>query len=186
MNIINAMVIEQEKMMNQPAVPIEVDLDSCPVSAAPNAAAKPTAPYANTGGKGETADKCHVHVIESENCKGDKDDLSAEVTIWDAAGKQIGYHSSAQAGATNPLPVSSKLENPLVLTTGHRHDYIQFGLGLQKFTSQDHDKTAHAWCNTGGWDPKQGPVCRGRYQQKPSDSVRRASLPNNPYVQVAS
>lgn len=171
-NIIQAMITEQAKMMNQPADPTIIDLDSCPASgstsnppAASSApAAPPVAPYITTGGYGATAGKCHVHVNEIEHCGGDAHDLSTELTIWDVGGNQIGYQSNKEAGAEDPLSVKSKLEAPLVVTPEHRGNYVQFSLGTENFDSRQADQTALSWCSTGGWDPRGGAVC-GRVQQ---------------------
>lgn len=171
-NIIQAMVIEQGKIMNQPADPTLIDLDSCPVSettshppavsSAPSPA--PVPPYATTGGNGASAGKCHIHVNEFQDCAGDEHNLATEVFIRDAGGNQIGYQSVKEAGATKPLSVNSKLEAPLIVTPEHRGDYVQFGLGTEQFDSRQADQTALSWCNTGGWDPSQGPTC-GRVSQ---------------------
>ena len=103
--------------------------------------------------------KCHVHVNEFEDCDNDSHNLATEVTIWDVGGNQIGYQSSTEAGAKDPLSVNSKLEAPLILVPEHRGDYIQFTLGTGGFTSKQTDQTADNWCSTGGWDPRQGPPC---------------------------
>ena len=140
-------------------------------------AATPIAPYATTGGSGARGGKCHVHVNEFEDCEDDKHDLITEVTIWDVAGKQIGYQKATEAGATDPLSVRSKLEDPLVVTPEHRHNYVQFALGTENFDSRQQDQTGLAWCSTGGWDPKEGPYCTGLYEEDSvSISVTRAGL----------
>lgn len=165
------MVTEQAKMMNEPADPTIIDLDSCPASgstvnaptsssgpAAPPAT-PPAAPYVTTGGDGARAGKCHVHVNEIEKCGDDAHDLSTEVTIWDVGGNQIGYQSNKEAGAEDPLSVNSKLEAPLVVTPEHRGNYVQFTLGTENFDSRQKDQTALSWCSTGGWDPRGGAMC---------------------------
>lgn len=119
----------------------------------------PVAPYVTTGGDGATAGKCHVHVNEFQNCAGDAHDLSTEVFIWDVGGNQIGYQSIKEAGAADPLSVTSKLEAPLVVTPEHRGNYVQFNLGTEQFDTRQADQTALSWCSTGGWDPSEGPDC---------------------------
>ena len=171
-NIIQAMIDEQAKMMNEPADAITIDPSSCPVSGTtdnpvsqgtPTPAARPP-PYTTTGGDGATIGKCHIHVNEIQNCAGDKHNLATEVTIWDVRGNQIGYQSIKEAGAEDPLSVNSKLEDPLIVTPEHKGDYVQFTLGTEQFDSRQEDQTALSWCKTGGWDPKEGPAC-GRLQQ---------------------
>ena len=183
-NIIQAMIEEQAKMMNEPADPIIIDPSSCPATgttddpvsqgtstSTPTPAATPP-PYTTTGGSGATAGKCHIHVNEIQNCAGDKHNLATEVTIWDVGGNQIGYQSITEAGAIDPLSVNSKLEDPLIVTPEHKGDYVQFSLGTEQFDSRQQDQTALSWCSTGGWDPREGPAC-GRIQQV---SVSWASL----------
>ncbi|KAL8717462.1 MAG: hypothetical protein Q9181_008324, partial [Wetmoreana brouardii] len=161
--IIRAMVAEQAKMMNQPADPIIINPSECPASETTSTSPSPippaNAPYVTTGGSGAQIGKCHVHVNEFEDCRGDKNDLSTEVTIWDVGNNQIGYQSTKQAGATDPLPVKSKLEDVLIVTPKHQHNYIQFTLGTEGFDSNQQDQTQLSWCSTGGWDPREGPAC---------------------------
>jgi hypothetical protein len=197
-NVIQAMITEQSKMMSQPADPILIDLDSCPINAqgggnnpsgslpsaspsssvpspSPSTSPAPVAPYALEGGTGPMIGKCHVHVNEWEDCEGDAHNLATEVTIWDVGGNQIGYHNTAEAGAIDPLSVNSKLEAPLVLVPEHQNDYIQFNLGTENFDSTQNDQTALSWCSTGGWDPRQGPVCDIATQNSVSISLSKGS-----------
>ena len=149
------MALEQSRMMNQPADQIIIDPGQC--LALDHATTG--APYILTGRFGATSGKCHVHVNEFQSCEGDAYNLDTEVTIWDVGGKQIGYQSSKEAGATDPLSVVSKLETPLVVIPEHQHDYIQFNLGTESCDSRQQDQTVLSWCSTGGWDPKSGPTC---------------------------
>ena len=60
----------------------------------------------------------------------------------------------------SPYSFTSKLPNPLVVTGEHENDYIQFtygGLSWQSKTSN-----GGAYCNNGGWDPRDGPICGQR------------------------
>ncbi|KAI4121297.1 MAG: hypothetical protein LQ338_006444 [Usnochroma carphineum] len=174
--IIRAMVAEQAKMMNQPADPTVIDLSQCPASdtspspspvtpaqatstTSPSPVATVQAPYVVVGGSGAQIGKCRVHVNEFEDCAADEYNLATEVTIWDVGGNQIGYQSVKQAGATGPLSVKSKLEDPLIVTPEHQHDYVQFTLGTENFDSTQQDQTQLSWCSTGGWDPREGPIC---------------------------
>ncbi|KAI4197889.1 MAG: hypothetical protein LQ350_005648 [Teloschistes chrysophthalmus] len=173
--ILRAMIAEQAKMMNQPADPFIIDPAQCHISGAeidklPPPAPAP-APYVVTGGNGAQAGKCHVHVSEYEKCGPDTSDLSTEVTIYDVGGNKIGFQSVKVAGATDPLPVKSKLEDLLIVTPEHRGNYIQFTLGTENFNSRQSDQMALAWCNTGGWDPREGPSCGGRIPQRSSVST---------------
>ncbi|KAI9781208.1 MAG: hypothetical protein M1816_002468 [Peltula sp. TS41687] len=114
---------------------------------------KPTAPYATGSGQ------CHIHVNGFQDCSIDTKDLSVEVTMWDIAGNQIGYVEATKADATNLLSMESKLESFLVITPEHWGDYIQFSLGAESWTSRDNDNASGAYCNTGSWDPRDGPLC---------------------------
>lgn len=171
--IIRAMVAEQAKMMDEPADPTIIDLSQCllsettessPSPIPPPEAPPPVAPYVVVGGSGPQIGKCHVHVNEFHSCAGDAFDLSTEVTIWDVGGNQIGYQSVKRAGATEPLFVTSKLEDPLIVVPEHQHDYIQFTLGTENFDSTQHDQTQLSWCSVGDWDPSEGPTC-GRFMR---------------------
>ncbi|KAL8745031.1 MAG: hypothetical protein Q9184_007924, partial [Pyrenodesmia sp. 2 TL-2023] len=145
MSIIDAMVSEQSKMMNEPADPMFLDLDSCPVmqettetspedgtdtasieseptppSAPPPA--PPEAPYVVEGGEGAMIGKCHVHVTEQQQCGDDKHNLFAQVTIFDVGGNEIGFSAYGEAGAEKPLGVKSKLEAELIVIPQHQGD----------------------------------------------------------------
>ncbi|KAF2689866.1 hypothetical protein K458DRAFT_95905 [Lentithecium fluviatile CBS 122367] len=114
-------------------------------------APKPTAPYADAPGQ------CHIHVNEFQLCAEETADLAVEITMWDVGGAQIGYQHDTEAGDGHPLKMKSKLEALLEVTPEHRGDYIQFTLGTESWTSKDNDKGALAYCNTGGWDPRENP-----------------------------
>ena len=158
--VIREMVNQQAIMMNQPANPITIDPGQCPLTAQgkPDDAGS-KAPYSPTGGKDDEKDKCHVHVNQFHTCGADTIDLLAEVDIWDAAGDKIGHQDTERAGAESPLPVKSKLEDPLIVTGEHDGDYVQFSLGVLQFSTKDDDHKKPNWCSTGGWDPREGPAC---------------------------
>lgn len=113
----------------------------------PGTTSPPPAPY-NPG-------TCHIHVNEIWTCAGNSDNLLVEITMWDNAGKQIGYVKPTEAGATTPLSMTSKLENSLVVIPEHQSDYIAFSLGAQAWpSSQDQKTNPQTYCNVGGWDPR--------------------------------
>jgi hypothetical protein len=91
----------------------------------------------------------------------DDANLSVKLDMWNAAGDVVCHVDSTWAGATEPLQLGTGLQNHdmLVVTPEHR-DYIQFTMGSQSWTSKDNDKMKPMYCNTGSWDPKEGPICQ--------------------------
>ena len=67
---------------------------------------------------------------------------------------QIGDHDEAVAGDGNPLSVTSRLNDPLVITPESQNDYIQFTIGTQSWSSSA--KGGVPGCSVGGWDPRSG------------------------------
>ncbi|KAI4952592.1 hypothetical protein J4E91_003064 [Alternaria rosae] len=118
----------------------------------PTPSPEPVAPYADQPGK------CHIHVNEYKSCDSHDDNLSVEITMWDASGAQIGHVDKTKAGAGNTLMMKSKLEKTLEVTPENQHNYIQFTLGGQSWaTNKDNDESAPAYCNVGDWAPRSGP-----------------------------
>ncbi|KAL8915696.1 MAG: hypothetical protein Q9172_006747 [Xanthocarpia lactea] len=97
-------------------------------------------PYEVEGGEGAKIGKCHLHLDQYHTCNNDKRDLAAEVRIWDVGGNKIGFQARAEAGATKPLSVKSKLENALIVTPQHQGDYVQFQLGTEAFDTTQQDE----------------------------------------------
>lgn len=60
----------------------------------------------------------------------------------------------------DPYSFNSKLPNPLVITGEHENDYVQFTYGNLSWQSKTPNEGGS--CTVGGWDPKDGPVCRSR------------------------
>ncbi|KAL8910198.1 MAG: hypothetical protein Q9171_004496 [Xanthocarpia ochracea] len=175
-NIITAMINEQSKMMEQPAEPIVIDFNACPLKgldlnasifddphdpSAPSASPStfPDTLYVVEGGEGAKIGKCHLHLDEYHTCDDDERNLAAEVRIWDVGGNNIGFQPRAEAGATKPLSVKSKLEDVLIVTPQHQGDYVQFQLGKEAFDTTQQDEEEFYWCSVGGWDPKRM-LCR--------------------------
>lgn len=119
------------------------------------------APYSPTGSQGANQrNKCHIHVWEFWGCGPDEHNLEAVLQLWDAAGAWIPVETAkVRIDAEYPGSWTSKLENAVVVTGEHRGDYVQFAVGGTKWTSSDTDQTLDAWCSTGDWDPRGGPVC---------------------------
>ena len=103
----------------------------------------------------------HIHVNEYWDCLDNSDNLSVQVTMWDAVGGQVGYMPRTQAGASASANMGSKLEDQLVITPEWANGgYIQFQLGALQFnTKDDTDNSKPSYCNWGGWDPREGPTC---------------------------
>ncbi|GME29000.1 putative esterase family protein [Neofusicoccum parvum] len=139
-----------------------------PVNAAsPTPTVSPTpsptaAPYA-TG-------TCSFHLDEYEApCLSDANNLSADIVLKDNAGTEIGNTGGNKGiNAGSSLSLSSKLPSQLVVTGEHQGDYVQFTYGDLSWTNgepkKDDGGATLAYCNSGGWDPKEGPTC-GRITQ---------------------
>jgi hypothetical protein len=170
-----AMVNEQAKMMSQTVPTFDYDHQLCLASAAPppSPPPSPTAQYSPTGGSNEFQDRCHIHVWQHENCNPDNSNFQASIQMWDAAGKEILAITGLQDINDNEHGGSwaSKLESRITLTGEHQGDYIQFSVADQAWPSNQSDKSKDNWCNTGGWDPKQGPSCGSAFDSSVPDAV---------------
>lgn len=134
-------------------------------AASPSPTPSPTptqpAPYA-TG-------TCSFHLNEYEApCVTDSKDLSADIVLKDNAGTEIG-NTNGNKGINDgaSLFLDSKLPSKLVVTGEHSGDYVQFTYGDLSWTNTEPKKDGDAtlaYCNSGGWDPREGPVC-GRVTQ---------------------
>lgn len=58
----------------------------------------------------------------------------------------------------NPYNFQSTLADPLVITGEHKNDYVQFTIGALSWQSRT--PNGGASCRVGGWDPKDGPMCK--------------------------
>ena len=132
------------------------------------APAAPTPPFA-TG-------TCSLHMTQWDSMKdaygghdGENDGkYGCEVRIFDNGGKSdtIGWQVHTDCSTDKPLSVSSKLENPLIVTPEARGDYVQFQVGGIGFTSKDKA------CSTGGWDGSDDPaVSQSAFGAGPSLTV---------------
>lgn len=103
----------------------------------------------------------HIHVNEYWGCLDREHNLSVQVVMWDSTGKEIGRQDQTQAGASAAARMRSKLEEHLIISPQWADGgYIQFQLGILHFnTNSDRDKTQPSYCNWGGYDPREGPVC---------------------------
>ena len=111
---------------------------------------------------------------EYEDCAADDSDLSANITMYDNDKNVIGQTDQSGNGPAinikDPLSFTSKLAQPMVVVGEHENDYIQFTIGTLSFKSSDTNM-----CHVGGWDPRDGPSCRGR-QSGPVTAVSLSSL----------
>ncbi|KAI9642511.1 hypothetical protein NHQ30_009316 [Ciborinia camelliae] len=109
---------------------------------------------------------CSFHLSETQNCLPASQNLFAIITLKDNAGNTIG---ATDVSSTHPLGAgindgssyifTSKLPYTLIVTGEHTHDYIQFAYAGVRWSSTM--KEGAARCNTGGWNPRMGPVCEG-------------------------
>ena len=114
--------------------------------------------------------QCSFHLTETQDCEPNTANLYAIINLKDNAGNDIG--DTSVNSATDPVGdaidvgssytfTSNKLPHALVVTGEHENDYIQFvyrGLSWQSKTPN-----GGAYCNIGGWDPRDGPVCDTRF-----------------------
>ena len=126
---------------------------------------------------------CSFHLDEWQDCADDSKNLFAIITMYDNNKANIGQTNVDRT--KNPLgdPINvgdslsfqSKLPFPLVVTGEHEHDYVQFNYnGLQW---KSHDRTGPGTCTVGGWDPRDGPLCGGRFGQKNAHNQMDCSFP---------
>ena len=124
---------------------------------------------------------CSFHLTETENCDVNySNNLYGNVVMKDANKVIIGqtvndkdHPLGYSMNAGNPYSFTSKLPTALVITGEHENDYVQFTYGSLSWQS----KTANggASCTVGGWDPRNGPVCRSRGGNR--NAVCRAHTP---------
>lgn len=121
----------------------------------------PPPPYA-TG-------QCSFHLTETQDCETVDKNLYAIIHLVDNAKNLIGdtdtsanpLGASINVGDSYSFQPANKLPNPLVVTGEHENDYIQFTYGDLSWQSKS--PNGGAYCNVGGWDPKDGPSCIGSY-----------------------
>jgi hypothetical protein len=125
-------------------------------------AAAPPPPYA--------IGTCSFHLQEWQNYTDDSKNLFAIVNVLDNNKNSIGDTPTgpgsplgAPINTADPYSFTSKLPMPLVIVGEHQHDYVQFTYGNWQRTSRTKDGPAN--CSNGGWDPRSGPMCNGRFRQ---------------------
>ena len=119
--------------------------------------APPPPPYA-TG-------QCSFHLTETQDCESDSKNLFAIIKLKDGPGNDIGDTTVNPSKDPDGEGINdgssytfiSKLPNPIVVTGEHEHDYIQFTYGGLSWRSKT--PNGGAYCNNGGWDPRDGPIC---------------------------
>lgn len=131
------------------------------------------APSTTTAPPAYATGTCSFHVDEYQDCESDATNLYATITMYDNAKNVIGT-TTVPDGAigvsiSTPYSLISKLANPMVVIGEHENDYMQFTIGSLSFTSRT--TTGPATCSNGGWDPKDGPVCRSRAGDQNAVSV---------------
>ena len=109
--------------------------------------------------------QCSFHLRETQDCDTVSKNLYAIINLKDGKGNDIG--DTNVDPSTDPIgdginvgasySFTSKLPNPLVVTGEHENDYVQFTYGGLNWQSKT--PSGGAYCNVGGWDPKDGPVC---------------------------
>ena len=136
-----------------------LNYNSCPPAPAPTPSSPP--PYV-TG-------QCSFHLTETQDCEPDSKNLFAVINLEDGAGNDIG--DTSVNPSTDPIgqginggssyPFTSKLPSPLVVTGEHENNHIQFTYGGRN--RQSKTPNGSAYCNNGGWDPRDGPICGQRF-----------------------
>ena len=116
---------------------------------------------------------CAFHLIETQTCGGDSNNLYAIVKLVDANKADIGDTPvnndnplGAPINAADPYSFDSKLPHPIVIVGEHQNDYVQFTYGALSWQSKTPNGGAN--CNNGGWDPRDGPVCSPRFGDQPA------------------
>ena len=132
----------------------------------PKAATGPTAPSPSPSPPYATG-TCSFHLTETQDCDSVGNNLYGVVKMYDNAKNVIG-----QTVTDDDHPIgypmddgksysfTSKLNDPLVITGEHANDYVQFTIGALSWQSKT--PNGGASCTVGGWDPRDGPVCRSR------------------------
>ena len=139
-----------------PNAPIP-DLTPIPNPKGQGGSPPPSAPYAQG--------VCTFHLTEWYYGDIGKSPFGLEISMKDAAGKQIDWQVHTSADASHPLNVMSKLEDVFVLTPEEWNDYIQFTLGGQSWASnQKFGANDVPWCSVGGWDGSDYPSVSHRSQ----------------------
>ena len=134
----------------------------------PSSAAQAPAPTSTTPPPYVTG-QCSFHLTETQDCEPDSKNLFSVIKLKDGAGNDIG--DTSVNPSTDPVgqgindgssySFTSKLPNPLVVTGEHENDYIQFTYGGLSWQSKT--PNGGAYCNNGGWDPRDGPICGQRF-----------------------
>ena len=114
---------------------------------------------------------CSFHLDEWQNCAEDSANLFANITMYDNAKNIIGQTDTSQSGdvlgdpinTSDPYSFVSKLADPMVVVGEHENDYIQFTIGTLSWQSRT--PSGGASCTIRGWNPRDGPSCRGRLPQ---------------------
>ena len=120
-----------------------------------------------SGDQGYTPGNCTFHLQEDESWKGANSpgfarhwDFHLEkLTLNDTAGTTIGTipGDPIEAGAGNAFSWNTSLPDLLVMTPEAVHDYIQFSLGSQSWTSSDTDNTKMPFCSDSGYNKQYSP-----------------------------
>ncbi len=108
---------------------------------------------------------CHIHVYQDQDPYETPDDNDSDsmydyhvsLIMYDNSGTQIGCMEQAGCDANYPCQTGSLLENYLLMVPEQEHDYIQFELGAQSWTSNNEEATVSGtYCDVGGWDNDDG------------------------------
>lgn len=149
-------------LVGPPAVATTPTPSASPSASATAAASSLPPPYA-TG-------ICSFHLQEWQDCADDSKNLFAIVNMSDNNENSIGDTPTgpgsplgAPINTADPYSFTSKLPMPLVIVGEHQHDYVQFTYGNLQWTSRTTDGPAK--CSNGGWDPRSGSMCNGRFHQ---------------------
>ena len=116
-----------------------------------------------------TKGTCSFHLTETQTCGNDDENLFGIIHLKDGAGNDIGDTITDDSDWNIGISINdvdggyrfdSKLPHPLTITGEHENDYVQFVYGDVHWQSKT--PNGGAYCNNGGWDPRDGPMCEER------------------------
>ena len=144
------------------AILAQLKADGLPKPASDPAGSTPPAP---SPAPAYATGTCSFHLTETQNCDPSYDNnLYGVVKMYDNDKNVIGQtvtDSDHPIGYPmddgNSYHFTSKLQDALVITGEHNHDYVQFTIGGLSWQSKT--PNGGASCKVGGWDPRDGPVC---------------------------
>ena len=127
-----------------------------------------------------TKGTCSFHLTETQTCGNDYENLFGIIHLKDGAGNDIGDTITNDSDWNIGISLNdvdggysfiSKLPHPLIITGEHENDYVQFVYGSVHWQSKT--PNGGAYCNNGGWDPRDGPMCEEREELLDRNAVNQ-------------